>query len=879
MKKLFSLLLLCCAATMVQAQDKKTWDFTLGLSPETVVNLNADATNWTANGTDADGNTNNWKNATKQSGAEPWKANGEVIAELDGLLIDIGSNKDNSLHLAQNKLRLTRKGTKITFPQLTNGQTVTIVGRSANGEATNRGIAPVQDHLVLTSGTTTDGKCIFNGNKVEGSLGTYSFTWEVQTDEEGPVDVQFTLTPEGGIDFTLFMIDQGDVLQTAKVAYLYDGTEDVIYNYLSVREATELTPINITQAAVTADELQQYDVTVVSPSVPADNAVVNVLKEAMPWTPILNFNAQLYSAWGYGAPLEVTGFIKIKDVKNSLFKNVDYEEADEGNVIVYSSNGFETTMYGVSITDYFTADAMPGVSIDDAATLVHAHNVHHNGYIYLPYVDDPTEPAIQLIENAIVTLQGSKSEIAQAPAPVLSRQYKHLQTIVTMTPPALPGARIFYTTDGTDPTEQSQEYTGPVAITSPCTVRAAAIAEGYTLSKVTSLDVLVKEQPAAPVITYKESKGQTQIFFDCATPDAQIWYNFKNSTDTLTSSLYTPDSIDVVILMPQDVTAFATIGEPGEAVFSEITQQRVLVRKPRVVIDVASHFRAAKWDDVEKGAGIFPNGKSATSMYDTSAEPTEVVVDPETGDETYVYPEVEWMERDEPGDDPQWKVMSKGQAVLWQNNSISTDKVGINEGGYYPSVAEDIDPLFPATSYDLQFANIFAGEPANAAIMSKNKFQAPLDIVTFANMQGGPLVAQVSADGETWTTVGDEIAKTGYTRMWKKYTNSYNGTDQVYVRVAQISGGAGAKIFDIFVANEGENSKALLEQLHQEYGDWDDDEPNGDTNGDGTVDVADISAIITVMASGTNDPAADVNGDGSVDVADISSVITIMAGK
>ena len=52
----------------------------------------------------------------------------------------------------------------------------------------------------------------------------------------------------------------------------------------------------------------------------------------------------------------------------------------------------------------------------------------------------------------------------------------------------------------------------------------------------------------------------------------------------------------------------------------------------------------------------------------------------------------------------------------------------------------------------------------------------------------------------------------------------------------------------------------------------------GDVNGDGAVDVADISSIITVMAVGTNDKTADVNGDGAVDVADISSVITIMAG-
>ncbi|MBR2239056.1 MAG: dockerin type I repeat-containing protein [Prevotella sp.] len=53
----------------------------------------------------------------------------------------------------------------------------------------------------------------------------------------------------------------------------------------------------------------------------------------------------------------------------------------------------------------------------------------------------------------------------------------------------------------------------------------------------------------------------------------------------------------------------------------------------------------------------------------------------------------------------------------------------------------------------------------------------------------------------------------------------------------------------------------------------------GDVNGDGTVDVADISAIISVMAGTATYPAADVNGDNTVDVADISNVISIMAGN
>ena len=57
----------------------------------------------------------------------------------------------------------------------------------------------------------------------------------------------------------------------------------------------------------------------------------------------------------------------------------------------------------------------------------------------------------------------------------------------------------------------------------------------------------------------------------------------------------------------------------------------------------------------------------------------------------------------------------------------------------------------------------------------------------------------------------------------------------------------------------------------------------GDVNGDHVVDVADISSVISVMATSSiltpEEAVADVNADGVVDVADISSIISIMANK
>lgn len=247
MKRFITLTLLSLIVSLgVNAQDKKTWDFTKGLSAETVDNLNTDAANWKANGTDEDGNTNNWQNAVKPSPSQELTANGQVIKETAGLLFDIGNNKANSIHIAQNKIRLTRANTTITFPKLKNGQKVTIVGRSANGTATDRGIEPIQDHIQFVSGERTNDKCIFLGNQVEGSLGTYSFTWEILTTEPDVVDVQFKLSPNAGIDFTLFMIDEGDVAASVNVGYIYDSSlgDDPILGFLQNRENTQVTTID-----------------------------------------------------------------------------------------------------------------------------------------------------------------------------------------------------------------------------------------------------------------------------------------------------------------------------------------------------------------------------------------------------------------------------------------------------------------------------------------------------------------------------------------------------------------------------------------------------------------------------------------------------------
>ncbi len=52
----------------------------------------------------------------------------------------------------------------------------------------------------------------------------------------------------------------------------------------------------------------------------------------------------------------------------------------------------------------------------------------------------------------------------------------------------------------------------------------------------------------------------------------------------------------------------------------------------------------------------------------------------------------------------------------------------------------------------------------------------------------------------------------------------------------------------------------------------------GDVNGDNTVNIADINAIINIILSDGNDLLADVNGDSVVNIADINVVINLILG-
>jgi len=856
MKKIFTLVMMAMTLFAMEANAqslRKTWDFRTGFSQQTINALKGDQEEF--------GDSKYWRNyesdATKADEQHYWNAsrdarnsdlyacthNGgmeKVIPELEGLKLGMSNAKKFVITYngatAPNEFEseggpaigepiphgnsyvwLNGKNETITFQAAVN-QTIKIgveshaVNRTKLGEA--RGIS-------LT--TSTGSLELKSGNPVP----TYytECEWELTGDDGAVADVQLKTT--NGCHIYYIIVGEGDDVNAnkTKVAYITDGegSSETAYQILAADETLNVTVLDVNSLqAFTPDQLADYDATVISPIVSAESPVVATLKQAVAFYPIINLNAGLYAAWGYGEAIPTDMPIAvISDLKhflvNGFVEGQDYEITDDLNVISFGDEPITVVRLG----SFFEGDDMPVVDgIDDTLAAVHVHNPYHNAYIYMPI--GTTDGAKKLLTNALDLAKGSKSEIVQTPAPKIALEYKNQNTNITlsMASSTLPKSHIYYTIDGSTPTEQSQEYTDVINVWNPCIVKAVAIAEGYLLSEVAEAQVEIFSQPETPAISCEYEDGKTLVSLNCATPNVDLWYsfNYAEAADTTKSMKYTGEPFAVAL--PTDFTAFSVA---GQQVFSELAQQRIVVKNAKVRQDQIGLFdaNAADWQKGGSGSTIyfFSWGKNATSIYDETQEGI-TTEDPETGDEITVYPEKEYEYYIPENAENYWEVKSKGQVMIWQNLSVGSDPG--NDAGYNPETTGDIISYAKATNHDIQFGGKASGEPCTGAIQSLKKFQGPFDVVTIVGTAAGGdnmgrMQVEVSKDSLEWTKIGDEMLTSKVKRLWKTYTRSYDEADEVYVRIIQAGGGSSVQIYNIYILNEGENSLVLKQQYDEEF--------------------------------------------------------------
>lgn len=138
------------------------------------------------------------------------------------------------------------------------------------------------------------------------------------------------------------------------------------------------------------------------------------------------------------------------------------------------ANGQSLTFTGISTTHKFensdgTKSELRGLTVNTALKLVDVST----------FFDKVTTPDMLLTKKA-------EAPISRPTAgEVVSGDHVWLSSATT-------GAKVYYTLNGTDPTEASLEFTDPIELTEAKTIKAIAIAEGYENSDISSFSFTIK---------------------------------------------------------------------------------------------------------------------------------------------------------------------------------------------------------------------------------------------------------------------------------------------------------------------------------------------------------------------------------------------------
>lgn len=211
------------------------------------------------------------------------------------------------------------------------------------------------------------------------------------------------------------------------------------------------------------------------------------------------------------------------------------------------------------------------------------------------------------------------------------------------------GATIYYTTDGTNPTERSSEYSSPISITTATTLKAIAVKSGYTTSDVAEAAYTINVTPTISLSSYSveatcaETDGSLTVTCDNIDTSAGVeivWYTDNTSSSTTTE----PDWIDTEITtttLNYEIAAntgdartayFKVYGldEGGEDVYSDLVTISQAAYVPTTTYTLATSVTSGK-------TYIIASGKSGSVYamgYDKGNNRDAVSVTAEAGQST-----------------------------------------------------------------------------------------------------------------------------------------------------------------------------------------------------------------------------------------------------
>ena len=835
MKKIFTLSLLLVLALTANAQYRKSWDFTKW-SAATIANLKSDA-NWTidekGNGSKTEFFTDKqclWEVNAIASEDGYVVANDVVIEELKGLtylkpaskgLAVVSGNIDwvtrdgdgFGPYAGDQFLWLCSKNANFfIIPHVELGTTIKM-GVESHKFSSARGVTLYigQDNTgtAIPDPVDTDGNAISGGNVTNYKDVIYTVPADAEaTNADGTVDLCVRCNSGGGMHIYYITVGDGDSPATEdakKVAYL--GTNDDFS--LSMFDAS-VVDATVVDAVPTLDNLQEnYEALVIGTG--ATEAQLAAVKDIIAFFPVVNTNPALYAALGLGSAAEAANStLTVTDANNAIFEGVD--------------DAFETAgISALTLGEYFANDLVLAKAGD--AVAMHVHNAGRNAYYFVP-VDENTEALYQLLSNTIIAASKTKRAVSAVGTPNIT--FTQADGVSTVTITAANSQKIYYTTNGATPDFQSTVYTGPFDVTENTTVRAFATGDGYTNSEAASKEITIATQVAAPTISIAREAGKSTVTITAA-EGASVFFNFNGAKTAALSQAYTEP-----IVLDEPATIYALATADG-SLPSEVASQFVGIdgiTSANIRLDVVAHFDANQTDWYINNAEILPDqngsasayyfwGKTAWNYYSEEVDHEEIVKasDGETDSTVYVYkPNAEALKVVNPLNENGWVIKSEGQVLTGELQLAPGDGVGNGATGRYAEEAIDFMPAGldnNVTKGVLTYGGKTSGNPYTGRVESTSKIAGPFDIVVFCGNGNGSgkaiLEIQTSTDGENWTKL-DSLKLADTQRYIKRTKASYEGTDEVFVRVAHVGGSTKAQLYDLYILNNGEKSQAYSEE-------------------------------------------------------------------
>ena len=177
--------------------------------------------------------------------------------------------------------------------------------------------------------------------------------------------------------------------------------------------------------------------------------------------------------------------------------------------------GEDLKLDGMVVTATYSDDSTAAVTdyTTDTSGYVKTKTGHHT--IIVTYKDKTAEFSVNVVDP-------TKPTVAKPTAAPAAGTYNEAQSVTLTTKTA--GAKIYYTTDGTEPSEESALYSSAINISETTTIKAFAVFAGYNDSELlTAKYIIILPFTSAPVLTLEPENAKIKYIWTASNPVADSY--------------------------------------------------------------------------------------------------------------------------------------------------------------------------------------------------------------------------------------------------------------------------------------------------------------------------------------------------------------------